>query len=129
MAPLFLAGDILVHRTHHTITRNMVIDAFVYLLGDGCIKDIHMWPRKDRCTREDYWKTVIEFSKQDYSGHPAEENVRRMNEQLKSSGELHVYLREVSSINNILKCVMDQKIVRRNGQIVPDLFRGRRARE
>ena len=130
MAELLLK-DVIVHRTHSSTTRQMVMDAFGCVLGDGGIEEIHMFPRNDRRTGESYWKIAIEFSKRDYRGHRAEVKVRQFNEQLESTGEVRVYFADVSPNGNryFLKCVVDQKIVRRNGQRIPDLFRGRSAAE
>ena len=130
MAPLFLT-DVLVHRTHRNTSREKVVQTFTDVLGDGCIEKIYMLPRKDRRTGEDYWKIAIKFSELDYIGHPAEVKVRQFNEKLENTGEIRVYFAEVSPNGNryFLKCVVDHKIVRRNGQRIPDLFRGRSAAE
>ena len=130
MPPLFLT-DVIVHRTHSTTTHAKVMQAFVCVLGDGCINQIHMFPKKDRRTGEDYWKIAIEFSKLDYNGHAAEEKVQIFNERLRRTGEIRVFFAEVSPNGKryFLKCVVDQKIVRRNGQRIPDLFRSRSAAE
>ena len=126
MTPLFLT-DVIVHWTHHTTTYEKVMRAFTSVLGEGCIEQIHMFPKKDRHTGENYWKIAINFSKLDYNGHTAEENVRLFNDGLRSGGEICVYFAELSPNGKryFIRCVVDQKIVRRNGQEIPDLFRGR----
>ena len=123
MAPLFLT-DVIVNRTHSTTTHAKVMKAFVCVLGDGCINQIHMFPKKDGRTGEDYWKIAIEFSKLDYNGHAAEEKVQIFNERLRRTGEMRVFFAEVSPNGKryFLKCVVDQKIVRRKVSGFPTCF-------
>jgi len=114
-----------IDRAHHTTTEEKVRAAFQLVLGGDYIKDLHQWPKTDRSTGKKYFTIVIVFNKQNFLGHPAEKNVANMKSQLENGEFIRVfYSDQVNPYGYFMKCYQHKFIVRRDGTLVPELFRG-----